>query len=310
METRHSTDELLKNWQVGHVGLVEAISSYSGNVSLVTTAEHGCFILKKRPDPAAAEREIKILCRLSEVGAPVAVPVRTVDEAWYASSGGQIFCLYPQLPGEIVEEHYAGHATARARMFGQAIGFLHSCLLKCGNLSGYRDMRLMEQIREWAIPCIREHTTAVDGDSIEQIWTEVEQELGPVYDELPTQLIHRDLHPANMLFDSGGLAGFVDFEMVVRGPRIFDVCYCGTSLLASGFLDTEKMRCWPALFRSLLKGYQEVCPLIPSELMALRGTLAAIELLFAAFSFETRSEGAARCNISVLRWLSANSELI
>jgi len=310
MENMHAMDDFLGSWNIGNITSIEPIDSYWGKTSLVKTLDGHCFILKEKSNISQMEQESNLLSSLSEVSAPVAVPVRTVDAMLYALNEGKIFCLYPKLPGEIIAEHYAGNATARAEALGKAIGFLHTCFLQCDSLSGYKDMQLMEQIREWAIPCIQEHKTIVDGDSIEKIWREIEQEIGPLYAKLPKQLIHRDPHPANMLFDTGKLAGFVDFEMVVRGPRVFDVCYCGTSLLVSGFPDKEKMHIWPVLFRSLVKGYQDVCPLIPAETMALYGMLAAIELIFAAFSLETWAEGSARCNASILQWLSANRERI
>lgn len=303
-------EEFLKNWSIGTINWVEPVPSYWGKTSLVTTAEQHSFVLKEKSDLLQAEKEFTLLSLLSNVGAPVAVPIRTVDREWYAINNGKIFCLYPKLPGEIITEHYEGNALSRASTFGKAIGFLHTCLLKCDNLNGYTNMKLMEQIRNWAIPRIREHNATVDGDSIVTIWNEIEQEMEPIYDQLPKQLIHRDPHPANMLFDKDKLTGFFDFEMVVRGPRIFDVCYCATSLLVSAFPDTEKMQRWPALFRSILNGYQVACPLSAAELLALYGTLAAIELLFAAFSLETHAEGAARCNAKVLQWLSANRELL
>ncbi|MBN2385812.1 MAG: phosphotransferase [Anaerolineales bacterium] len=301
-------DDLLRSWNIGRITEVKPIDSYWGKARLVKTVDGHCFILKEKLDLSQSEQESSLLSSLAEVGAPVAVPVRTVDAMWYASNDHKIFCLYPRLTGKIVADHYAGNATARAQALGRAIGFLHTCFLKCDGLSGYKDMQLMQQIRDWAIPHIQEHETIVDADRIEKIWRAAEEEMGPLYAELPRQLIHRDLHPANILFDSSRLTGFVDFEMVMRGPRIFDVCYCGTSLLVSGFPD--KIQMWPALFQSLVDGYQGVCPLTSSELLATYGTLVAIEILFAAFSLETQDEGAARCNVSVLNWLSANRELI
>lgn len=305
-KTASSMSEILENWKIGAEYEVELIPSYWGNTLLVTTADARCFILKKKADLLRAEQECILLSRLSQAGTPVSVPIRTVDASWHVSRQAEIFCLYPRLPGQIVKEHYAGNAAERAGAMGRAIALLHRCLLTCSDLDGYHDLGLMEQIREWAIPRIRGHRTIVDADLVEQVWGAVEQEMSPHYAELPEQLIHRDPHPANMLFESGRLSGFVDFEMVTRGPRIFDVCYCGTSLLVSGFPDKDKMKAWPALFHALVEGYQEMYPLTPYELSSLYGTLAAIELLFAAFSLETRAEEAARSNISVLSWLSAN----
>jgi len=310
LETKHSMEELLRNWNIGNVSAIESISSYWGKTSLVKTVDEHCFILKEKSDLPQTEQEFNLLSSLSKVGAPVAVPIRTVDGAWYTSSEGKVFCLYPKLPGKIIAEHYGDNATARAKAFGKAIGFLHTCFLKCDSLSGFREMKLIEQIQEWAIPCVQKNRAVVDGGTVERTWREVEQEMGSLYSELPKQLIHRDPNPANMLFDEGKLTGFVDFDMVVRGPRIFDVCYCGSSILVGGFQESAKVEKWPGLFRSLVRGYQEVCPLTSSEHLALYGTLAAIQLLFMAFSLETQTEGAARCNASVLSWLSANRELV
>lgn len=303
-------DDLLRNWDIGRIAVIDPIPSYGGKTSLIKTMDGRCYILKEKPNVSQAEHEAELLSRLYEAGAPVAVPIRTVQAKPSAWHTGKIFCLYPKLPGESIAEHYAGDAIARARRLGYAIGFLHTCFLKCDEIGGYKTLQLIEQIQDWGMPCIRAHNAILEEESVEKIWQEVEQELGAVYARLPEQLIHRDLHPANMLFDAGKLTGFVDFEMVVRGPRVFDLCYCGTSLLVSGFPDTEKMRTWPALFHVLLKGYQEVCQLTPVEFSALRGTLAAIELLFAAFSLENRAEAGARCNLSLLKWLSANRELL
>jgi Ser/Thr protein kinase RdoA (MazF antagonist) len=303
-------EELLRSWNIGNFSTIEPISSYWGKTSLVKTVDKHCFILKEKSDLSQTEQEFNLLSSLSKAGAPVAVPIRTVDGTWHTSSEGKIFCLYPKLPGKIVDEHYADNAPERAKAFGKAIGFLHTCFLKCDSLSGFREMKLIEQIQEWAIPCVRKNSAVVDGDTIEGIWGEVDQEMDSLYTELPKQLIHRDANPANMLFDQGKPTGFVDFDMVVRGPRIFDVCYCGSSILVGGFQDSAKVEKWPGLFRSLVKGYQEVCPLVSPEHLALYGTLIAIQLLFMAFSLETQAAEAARCNASVLNWLSANRELI
>ncbi len=303
-------EQLLTAWNLGPVSAIEPISSYWGKTSLVKTADGRSFILKEKTDLSQTEREYKLLSSLAATGAPVAAPIRTVDGGFYTSSEGKIFCLYPILPGKVIDEHYAGNAAERAKAFGKAIGFLHTCFLKCDSLTGYREMKLIEQIQKWAIPTIRKHRDIVDGGAIEKIWGEIEPEMVSLYGTLPNQLIHRDPNPMNMLFGNGMLTGFVDFDRVTRGPRIFDVCYCGTSLLVSGFPDADKMQRWPALFHSLVAGYQAVCSLTSPEHPAIFGTLAAIELLFMAFSLETQAEGAAKCNANVLYWLSANRKLI
>lgn len=299
--------ELLRRWNIEHISAIEPITRQT---SRIKAADGRCFVLKGKPDVAQAEREAHLLSSLSDVGAPVATPIRTVDGAQHTLHEGKVYCLYPWLPGDVIADHYAGDAAGRAKAFGKAIGFLHTCLLKCDSTNGFRELKLIEQLQEWAIPSVRRNRTMVDGSTIERIWEAVGPELSSLYSELPKQLIHRDAHPDNMLFDAGSLTGFIDFEMVVRGPRIFDLCYCGTSILVAGFQDSSKVEKWPGLFRSLVEGYQEAYPLTTPEHRALYGVLVAIELLFVAFSLETQATEAAKCNARMINWLSANRELI
>ena len=56
--------------------------------------------------------------------------------------------------------------------------------------------------------------------------------LEAVYDDLPKQLIHRDVHFGNFLFFEGNLSGYIDFDLSQRNIRIFDICYFLTGLLA------------------------------------------------------------------------------
>jgi Ser/Thr protein kinase RdoA (MazF antagonist) len=312
---------VLGNWPIPGGASIEPLPSYWGKSSLVVTADGRRFILKEKSDLAKAERESLLLSRLARLGAPVAAPLRTTGGAWCTSSEDKVFCLYPQLPGATISDHFAEGAEERAKRFGTSIGFLHTCLVRCGDepasdeptrdrgrfANGFRQMNLIRQLREWAIPRVRESPEAGE---IVRLAEQAVDELDATYGALPAHLIHRDLHPANMLFDRGVLSGFLDFEMVVRGPRIFDICYCATSILVGGFQDPAKVERWPGLFRSIVKGYEEVSPLTPTEPPAVYGVMAAIQLLFAAFSLETRAEAAARCNARVLRWLAGHREAL
>ena len=113
-----------------------------------------------------------------------------------------------------------------------------------------------------------------------------------------------------MLFSAGQLTGFVDFEMVRRGPRVFDACYCGSSILVGGFEDSEKGQRWPSLFHSLVRGYEEFCPLTASERLAVYGVFVTIELLFIAYFLDMHNVDAARTNERLLYWLATNRDAL
>jgi Ser/Thr protein kinase RdoA (MazF antagonist) len=251
------------------------------------------------------------LHELSKAGVPVPIPVSTVEGNLYAvGSEEQAFQLYPRLPGEIVTDHYGGDAEKRARAFGGAIGFLHERLRTCDGLNGIRDMNFVGQIREWAIPRIRAGKVVIDAEAIERIWRDVEGEFIPLHDDLPKQVIHRDAHPYNMLFDEGELTGFLDFEMAVRGLPLFDVCYCASAVLVDGFEDAEKAQKWPTLFRSLVAGYEAFRPLSSAERLAVYGVLVATEFIFIAFWLDRGDEDNARSSERMLYWLVENREAL
>ncbi len=304
-------EEILAKWHIGPVSTVKATPVGGGRTSFVTTVDSRCFVLKAKPEQLLSEREYILSCELSQAGVPVPAPITTVDGDWYAvDNEGQAFWLYPKLSGKVVAEHYAGDAEKRAGAFGRAIGFLHEHLQACDDLSGFRDMDMIGAIQEWAIPCIHTGKTVVNAEAIESIWRDVDHEFASPYDDLPKQLIHRDAHPSNMIFDQGKLTGFLDFEMAVRGPRVFDVCYCASAILVDGFQDPEKARKWLALFRSLVNGYEAFYSLSPQERLAVYGVLVVIELLFIAFFVDTHNEDAAKNTERLLYWLSANRETL
>ena len=303
-------EELLEKWNINTIRELRPIPSHWGNTSLVSTTDGSSYILKKKKDLSQTEGEFNLLSNLSAAGAPVAVPIPATNGEHYVLYDDQIYCLYPELPGRVIEDHYRGNAKERARSFGKAIASLHSSFLKCEKIEGIPNMNLIGQLREWAMPCIRNHEHLIDASGVEENWKSFEAEMIQLEADLPKQMIHRDIHPANMLFEDGEVSGFIDFEIVVIGPRVFDLCYCGTSILVGGFDDPAKREMWFGLFQSLFDGYQEVSPFLPSEIKSIKGTLAAIELLFMAFSLETNAVEAAQYNARVLDWLSKNQQRI
>jgi len=299
--------ELLQAWGIGHVESISPTPSGGGKTWFVRTAAAE-YVLKER-DPDGAEMERRVLQALSRTPVPVAAPLTTVsgdlgakgrDDAYY--------CLYPRLEGEIVTEHYAGDAEARAERFGRAVGLLHACFRECSDVPVPPRSELMERIVEGIIPRIREGAPSAEADVIERLWWDAEAELGPLYDALPQQIIHRDAHTANMLFVGERLTGWLDFEMVRRGLRVFDICYCAGSMLVEGLGHPDRERAWPGLFCALVRGYDAFCPLTAAERRATYGVFVAIELLFVAFFMDLGNADAARGGVRTLRWMAAHHD--
>ncbi|OOM81514.1 homoserine kinase [Clostridium puniceum] len=49
--------------------------------------------------------------------------------------------------------------------------------------------------------------------------------LNRCYNKLQRQLIHRDLHLGNFLFNNCEFSGYIDFDLSQKNIRIFDICY-------------------------------------------------------------------------------------
>lgn len=56
-----------------------------------------------------------------------------------------------------------------------------------------------------------------------ELWLRAEPDFRPVF-------IHRDYHPANVLWHNGALSGVVDWPSACRGPAGVDVAHCRTNL--------------------------------------------------------------------------------
>jgi Ser/Thr protein kinase RdoA (MazF antagonist) len=235
---------------------------------------------------------------------PVAVPLRARSGEPYVQVGEDCFDLTLQLPGTVYRDHYAPGEIERARQFGAAIARLHAALRNCEQLISVPDMDLPADIVRSG-PVVRSLWPAGQ-PPVEPILFELEDGLAACFAELPKQLIHRDAHPGNKLFFDGKLSGWLDFEIMLRGPRLFDLCYCSTSLLINGFGDPSKRQAWFALLSALVEGYESVSPLTSVERRALRVMQMSIEVIFIAFFDSIHYPAGVAQNIAALTWLYAN----
>jgi Ser/Thr protein kinase RdoA (MazF antagonist) len=242
--------EILSHWDIPSVRLIEQASAgetSSGNVAFVETESGARFVLKRKTVARTLQNEYRLLEILAAQGVPVAVPLRTPSGDSYIQVGEHYFDLSPHLPGTVYGDHYAPGSIERARQFGAAIARLHTALCSSDPLVSAQVMDLPGDIARF-IPVVRS-LWPVGQPPVDPILAELEAGLAACHGELPMQLIHRDAHPGNMLFLDGELSGWLDFEIMVRGPRLFDLCYCSTSLLIYGFDDPVKRQAWHGLVR-------------------------------------------------------------
>lgn len=124
---------------------------------------------------------------------------------------------------------------------------------------------------------------------------------------MPTQLIHRDINPSNMIFAGKEFKSFVDFDLSEVNLRIFDICYCTTAILSECINNQINFAVWQKILNNLIKGYKRIDKLSEYEIEAIPYVIYSIEIIcIAYFSKYDKFEELTERNISMLKWLTEN----
>jgi Ser/Thr protein kinase RdoA (MazF antagonist) len=290
---------LLATWPVlgnnvtklGEVGKVLHLRGSSGH-----------YVLKRRPSAEHATREAAVLGHLRDRGLPVPEHVRTVRGEPFASDperGREVACLYRALPGSHYESFDGKQGVLHARQVGSALGRLHAALADVPSLQGFDRYGPEAHL-------VSELGGAAGSYDIERAERIAARRVSSA--SLPEQLIHRDYHLYNLLLSDGRPSGYLDFDMLMRGPRLFDVCYCSIETLAKRFDEPSFPEYWFRIVGAVVKGYTEHVRLTPLERKSVVSVMAEIQLLF---MHHFRADAIPGKNAErVLHWLDDRRHLI
>lgn len=301
-------EKIFLNWDIEDVKSIKEIDSFSNSVNIITSRDNKKYVLKEQENLERIKSEAGLLSYLREE-IPIAAPIKTKNNKYYSEYENKYYILYPFLEGENFEDHYSKNSRREAKLLGETIGDLHSVLKKI-KYEECKTFNLVKDVTNWSKDIIEKNKDLFDYNFVMEIIKSFQEEFIPIYDLLPKHIIHRDIHPANILFKDNRLSGIVDFELTVKGVRIFDPCYCSTSILVGDYNDEVKREKWIDIFYTILKAYNEKNKLIQEELFSLVYVLYAIQIIFMAFSCNTDNIEAAKYNERVLKWLFKNKENI
>ncbi|WP_176758937.1 phosphotransferase [Alkaliphilus peptidifermentans] len=260
------------------------------------------YYLKLKESIDEIERELYLQTTLKKYNVPTSMPLISVDNLYYTFHNEDIYCLYEELPGSHVTDFFN---LEQVYLIGEALSRLHIGLEHCNpNMFNTKNMDIMKQLIEWAIP----ESKKLD-KNINNIEEYLISNFFPNINSLSKQIIHRDTHPQNILFDNKKLSGFIDFDISTVGFRIFDLCYCSTAILMSDFSNQKLKNEWLNIFKHLYEGYTSNITLSNVEIKSLFPILLSIQLIFIAF-FKDRNEDIARINLEGLYWIYKNKDKI
>ena len=235
------------------------------------------YVLKEYDDKKQLERNIKVSEILLDCTIPVAKTVLTKTGEKYIEHEKRYFLMSKKLQGSNISDI---KDKSIACEMGRAIAQLHMAFIKCEREVEFWNNSLLKEMKGW----IRENLEKNEWKILsEDEYSKTVRLLEGVYDFLPKQLIHRDVHLGNFLFFEGNLSGYIDFDLSQRNIRIFDICYFLTGLLAEETDDALTKNEWIEIAKSVITGYESINNLSEKEKNAIPCVMECIEILFIAY---------------------------
>ena len=264
---------ILECWPISH-GLPERAGANSWRA--------GDGMLKAFRDAETPQRTLELCAYLSARNVPVPEVIPARDGRLILPRQGRFFMLTRRIKGV----HPDALADGVAEQTGMSLARLHKALEP---LEG-KGQTLLDELNGWVSRTLEPLDTPLAA---------VCGELTALWPDLPCQLIHRDPHPGNLLFDGGRFAGFIDFDLARYNLRIFDPCYFAAGVLANEGGSGK----WFLMLRALFGGYESCLSLSRAERKSAAPVMAGIELLFAAWFMRDGYDGPAQSALEWARWI-------
>lgn len=301
--THKKAARILQCWNLAQEPITDIYEEFSGR-----RKENACYVgenyvLKYTTDIIKLKNHIAASKAVERAGVASAVPIPTTDGREYVKDGKLYYFVSRRLPGKSVAptDFYAGDAVANARLAGERLGVLHQALRDVSDWAV--DADLPERLREWALP----EAKAVLGLS-DAFCDGFLRNLEELYPMLPRQVIHRDPNPGNMI-SGDEIWGFLDFDLAERNVRIYDLCYAATAVLSESFGENNEL--WWAVYRNMIRGYDNVAHLTPEEVQAIPCILLANQFVCVAwFAAYEKFRAQYTKNLQMTRWLMDRVDML
>lgn len=289
--------QLLTNWNIS--GEISQIYSTAWDIS-------NQYVLKIYEDLGLLKRNITMLHALHDSGIPVARIIPLYDGRDYLEYHESYCILMDKLPGKNLVNISQKPAELSYQM-GTVLGRLHLGFQRCEGRITFWNNSLLDELNGWI-----QESFLING------WNYISKEdfddtvytLSQLYDELPKQLIHRDVHFGNFLFDQGTFSGYIDFDLSQRNIRIFDIAYFLLGLLADKEYNRLSDDSWLIIVQETIRGYEEYISLLDYEKIALPTVMKCIELLFVAYFTNERDPARAKDAADIFNFVLTHNEII
>ena len=236
------------------------------------------YVLKTYQNLDMLKRNLKILQILDDMDIPVGKMVPTKKKEQYIASHDLFFFLAERLHGSNIVR--IGTDGKIASLMGEIIAELHIAFQKCEEEDAFRNNSLLDEMNGW----VKSNLETNDWKYVtKEVFEETVSQLAVLYEHLPVQLIHRDVHFGNFLFSDGKFSGYIDFDLSQRNIRIFDLCYFLLGLLCEEVKLEITDELWFQLVKNVFTAYENKLKLTEPEKKAVPYVMECIELLFISY---------------------------
>jgi Ser/Thr protein kinase RdoA (MazF antagonist) len=287
-----------------------------GNYVYSVETATGDFVLKKIKKHDLSLRRIvyaqMILRYLSDAKVPVALPVQTKDGNTHIENEENFYVLTHKLPNS-PPDFLSEQAAEMYTDIGRNIANLNSALAVFPYVErDWWHLCVYEDFYQYVIPMLDKHISNNEYRRILALFMPLQDEMREVLKELPMQLTHGDCHPANVCILENRVTGFIDFDLLPIGPRLYDICYYLFHILTFNLdiMDNEeKTKKFLSLCPYMIEGYDSADKLSVWERRAFWFIWAYIPIRYFYHKIESRG-----CNplydLRAFRWVCANKEAI
>ncbi|HDR7623680.1 TPA: phosphotransferase [Bacillus mycoides] len=248
--------------------------------------------------------ELNVLEQLDEKGVKVQKLVKTRNDERYVLYKEKNYCLYEYVAGSVLEIKNTEKLKELGSTIGEEIANLHHALNSVNSTNELIKKDLYKVVYGWALP-ILEKNEHVHQDVI-QIMDQIHIAFKETVHSLPKQIIHRDMHLSNVIFRESDFQGFIDFELLEENVRVFDLCYCCTSILSEIFSDETLRGKWLQIVSEIFKGYYKQNILTRAELQSIWYVMLSIQIIFITYFVQLKD--LLKLNEEIFLWIFANKE--
>lgn len=258
------------------------------------------YVLKTNEDKNQLDKSILLNRLLLSEGVPVIEYINTISGKPYVNLDEKYWCLMKKIKGTCFDP-FVGDLKYNGIILGKAVAEMHKALKSIEDKIDIYDSDFFNELSSWIVPELEKNDISFKDGVMDSIYAFFNR----YYKALPRQLIHRDIHTSNLLFENG-VFSYLDFDMSQRNVRVFDIVYLGCSQLVENYKDEIRLKQWREIFGGILQGYNELLPLGEDEMNAMPFLFVFDEILFTAFYLKIgQPEIAKSCEV-MTNWLHEN----